>query len=95
MDLDGGGQKMELVPDIEKLCTTAVEHTRGHIARLREMVNDDGGQNLNELGIVVWQSSAGFWWSTIFTACCNSTPGEALGDTNAYLLFLPRSKHAP
>ncbi|CAM9320885.1 unnamed protein product, partial [Hapterophycus canaliculatus] len=39
------------VPDAEKLCTSAVEHTRGHIARLREMV---GGADVVDVPRLVW-----------------------------------------
>lgn len=36
-DHDGA---MEPAPEVEKLCTPAVEHTRGHVSRLRGMVRD-------------------------------------------------------
>lgn len=37
---DGAMQGMDAVPQVEKLCTPAVEHTRGHISRLRGMVRE-------------------------------------------------------
>lgn len=40
------GREMTRLPDTEKLCTSAVEHTRGHIARLREMVNAEDERSL-------------------------------------------------
>lgn len=37
---DGAIQEADAVPQVEKLCTPAVEHTRGHVSRLRGMVRE-------------------------------------------------------
>ncbi|CAM9316764.1 unnamed protein product [Scytosiphon promiscuus] len=51
VDHDGDGQEEAPVPYTEKLCTSAVDHTRGHIARLREMV---GGADVVDVPRLVW-----------------------------------------
>eukprot|EP00903_Cladosiphon_okamuranus_P015237 g14083.t1 len=48
---DGAIQGTNAVPEAEKLCTAAVEHTRGHISRLRGMV--DGAEVL-DVPRIVW-----------------------------------------
>lgn len=52
---DGAMQGTDAVPEVEKLSTPTVEHTRGHISRLRGMVREQTNLRLRACLYVLTQ----------------------------------------